>query len=183
MEIKKLVICRGRVNLKVAGVHDDPERGVDRQRHTIDKTMGYLNRMDGKGSNAEALPRLDFAQLGVVQKPVFFQLVFHIGERELRAPYRHVQLGQNPGQRPNVIFVSMGQYNCAYTLTIFNQIGNIWNNYIYAQEFGFGKHQAGVDDDNVVAPAQGHAVHTELAKPAEGHNVKFSRCHWDYLML
>ena len=145
--------------------------------------MGYLNWMNGEGSNAEALARLDFPQLGVVQQPVFFQLIFDIGECELCAPHRHVELGQNPRQRPNVIFVSVRQYNGAYPLTVFDQVGDVWNNYIYAKKFGFGEHQAGVDDDNIVPPTQGHAVHTKLAKPAKGHNVKFSRCHWDHLML
>ena len=34
----------------------------------------------------------DLAQVGVVEQSVLFQLVFHVGQRELGAPDRHVQL-------------------------------------------------------------------------------------------
>ncbi len=45
-------------------------------------------------------------------------------------------------------------------------------------KFGFGEHQAGVDDDDVIAPAHGHAVHSELAQAAERYNVQFSSWHF-----
>ena len=57
------------------------------------------------------------------------------------------------------------------------QIGNVGNHDVDAEQFGFGEHEAGVDDDDVVSPAHGHAVHTELAQAAEGDNLQFSGWH------
>ena len=58
-------------------------------------------------------------------------------------------------------------------LLVFDQIGDVRNNNIHAQQLGFRKHQAGVDDNNVVFPAEGEAVHAELAQSAEGDNFQF----------
>jgi hypothetical protein len=38
---------------------------------------------------------------------------------------------------------------------VFNQVGDIGDYDIYAQEFRLGEHEAGVDHDNVVFPAEG----------------------------
>ena len=63
-------------------------------------------------------------------------------------------------------------------LPVFGEIRDFGDNDVHAQKFGLGEHQAGIDDDNVVTPAHGHAVHAELAQPAERHHVEFSRWHW-----
>ena len=63
------------------------------------------------------------------------------------------------------------------------QIGDVGDDDVDAEQFGFGEHQAGVDDDDVVAPANGHAVHSELAQAAEGYNMEFMRGHGQQLML
>ena len=62
-------------------------------------------------------------------------------------------------------------------LAVFDEIGNVGDDDVDAEQFGFGEHESGVDDDDVVAPADGHAVHTELAQAAEGDNLQFSSWH------
>ena len=116
----------------------------------------------------------DLPQVGVVEQSVLVELVLDIGQREFGAPHRHVQLGQNPGQRADVVFVPVRKNDAAHLLAVLDQVGNVGHNNIDAQQFGFRKHQAGVDDDDVVAPAHGHAVHPELAQSAQGHNLQFS---------
>ena len=32
------------------------------------------------------------------------------------------------------------------------------------EQLGFGEHESGVDDDNVIAPANRHAIHAEFAE-------------------
>ena len=54
------------------------------------------------------------------------------------------------------------------------QVGDVGDNDVHAQQLGFGEHESGVDDDNVVAPANGHAIHAEFAESAEGYNLEFS---------
>ena len=62
-----------------------------------------------------------------------------------------------------MVFVPVSQNDGAHPLAVLNQVGNIRHYNIHTQQFGFGEHQTSVDDDNVVAPTHGHAVHSELA--------------------
>jgi hypothetical protein len=70
--------------------------------------------------------------------------------------------------------MSVGKKNGADVLPIFEEIRDVGDNDIDAQELGFGEHEAGIDNDDVVSPADGHAVHAELAHSAERNYVKFS---------
>ena len=65
----------------------------------------------------------------------------------------------------------------AHVRLVFNQIRDIRNDNINAQQLRLRKHQSGVDDDNVVFPTQREAVHTELAKSAEGDNFQLFCLH------
>ena len=116
-------------------------------------------------------------QVGIIQQVMLVELVFDVGQRELSAPDRHIQLGKNPRQRADVVFMAVGQDNRAHLLAVFDQVRDVGNNDVHAQQFGFGEHQAGVDDDNVIAPAHGHAVHSELAQTAQGHDMQLSSWH------
>jgi hypothetical protein len=63
-----------------------------------------------------------------------------------------------------MIFVSMSENNSTNMLPVFGQIGDVWDNNIHAQKLGLGEHETGINDNNVIAPAHGHAIHTELAE-------------------
>jgi hypothetical protein len=76
-----------------------------------------------------------------------------------------------------MVFVPVSQNDALYPLTVFDQVGDIGHNDIDAQQFGFRKHQAAVDDNDIVTPTHGHAVHSELAQAAEGYDVQFSSWH------
>ena len=180
VQIEQPVVGRRGIDFEIAGMNDHAQRRVDRQRHAIHQAVRHLDGMDGERPDLETLARADLAQIGIVEQSVLFQLVFDVGQRELRAPDRHVQFAQNPGQRADVVFVAVGQNDAAHPLAVFGQVGDIGDDDVDAQQFGFGKHQAGVDDDNVVTPANGHAVHPELAQAAQGHDVQFSSWHAEY---
>ena len=53
------------------------------------------------------------------------------------------------------------------------QIGEVGRDDIDAQQFGVGEHHPGVHDDDVVAVADGHGVHPELAQAAERDDLEF----------
>jgi hypothetical protein len=65
-----------------------------------------------------------------------------------------------------VVFVAVRKDDAAHMLAIFEQVRNVGNDDVDAQQLSFGEHQAGVNNDDVIAKADGHAVHTELAQPA-----------------
>ena len=133
--------------------------------------MGYLNGMNRKWPNLEPLIGVNLAQIGGTEQAVLLKFVFHVGQRELRAPHRHVELGQNPWERADMILVAVSENDPLHPLTVLDEVGNIRHHDVDAQQFGFWEHQARVDDDDVVAPAHGHAVHSELAQPAQGHDL------------
>ena len=125
----------------------------------------------------------DLAQVRVVEQAVLFQLVFHQRQRELGAEDRHPQFGKHPGQRADVVFMPVGQNDAADFVAVLDQICDVGNNDIHAEQFGFREHKAGVDDDNVIAVAHGHAVHSEFAEAAKGYKMEFLRGHGQQMML
>src|SRR5438876_2957824 len=178
VKIKEPVVGGRGINFEVAGVNDHAERRVDRQRNAIHQAVRYLNGMNSKRSYLEALAWTNLAQVRAVEEAMFIQLVLDVGKRELRSPHRDVQLGKDPWQGANVILVAVSQNNPAHMLSVFGEIRNFGDNNVHAQKFGLGEHKAGIDDDNVIASEAGHAVHAELAQPAERHDVEFSGWHW-----
>ena len=177
MQVEKFVVGGRGIDFEIAGVDDDAERSVDGESHAIDQAVGYVDGMDGEGSGFEALVGAHFAQVGVVEQAVLVEFVFDIGERELGAPDGDFEFGENPGERADVVFVAVGEDDSANALAVFDEIGNVGDDDVDAEEFGFGEHESGVDDDDVVTPADGHAVHTELAEAPEGDDLQFSSWH------
>src|SRR5690242_6200658 len=171
MQVEQPVIGGCGVHLEVAGVDDHAQRRVNGQRNAIHQTMRYLNRVNREWADGEALTRTDFAQIGVVQQPVLLQLVFHVSQGELGAIHRKINFGKNPRQPANVVFVPVGEHDGAHLLAVLDEVGDIGDNDVHAQQFGFGEHEAGVNDDDFIAPAHGHAVHAELAQAPQGHNL------------
>src|SRR5260370_39707948 len=139
--------------------------------------------MNGEWSNLEAFAGTNFAQVGVIEALVFVKLIFDVGQRELGRPNRNIQFAENPRQSADVIFVAVRQDDAAHIFTIFEQVGNVRDNDVDAQQLGFAEHQAGVDHDDDVAEADVHAVHTELAQPAQRNNMPFASWHSQTLML
>ena len=118
MQVEQPVVGGRGIDLEIAGVDDHAQRRVDRQRHAIHQAVRDLDGMDGERPDLEALAGADLAQVGVVEQAVLFQLVFHVGQRELGALDRHVQFGQHPGQRADVVFVAVGQNDAAHLLAV-----------------------------------------------------------------
>ena len=177
VEIEQPVVGRGGIDLEIPGVNDDAERGLYRQSHAIDQAVRDLDGVDGEGPDLEALPGDNFMEAGGVEQPVLLELVLHIGEGKLRAPDGNVQFGQDPGQRSDVILVPVGENDAAHPVPVLGQVADVGNNDVHAEEFGLREHQSGVDDDDVLAPAHGHAVHPELAQAAQGYDLQFSSRH------
>ena len=131
----------------------------------------------------EALAGSHLAQVSIFEQSVLVEFVLHVSQCELCAPHRHVEFGENPGQSANVIFMAVGENDAAHPLPILDEVRNVGNNDVHAEQFGFGEHQSGIDHNNIVAPTDGHAVHTELAKAPQGDDLQFSSWHGVVLML
>ncbi len=66
-----------------------------------------------------------------------------------------------------MVFMPVGEDNSSNLVPVLQQVRDVRNHNIHAQQLGLRKHQAGIDHDHVIAPADGHAVHSELAQPAQ----------------
>jgi hypothetical protein len=135
------------------------------------------------GPTFDAFIRANLAKVGVIKQAVLVEFVLNICERELGAPDRNVQFGKHPGQRPDVIFVAMREKDAANFVPVLGEVGNIGDDNIDAQQFGFGEHEAGVDDNNVICPTNRHAVHSELAESAERYDLQFSGWHEESITM
>ena len=65
-----------------------------------------------------------------------------------------------------MVLVAVRQDDAAHMLLVFDKLSDVRNDNVNAKQLGLGKHQSGIDDDDVVSPAHGEAVHPELAKAA-----------------
>ena len=183
VQVEEAIVGRRRIDLEVAGMNQNAQRRVDRQRHAIHQAVRHVDGIDGERPDLEALARLDLVEHGIVEQAVLFQLAFHISQREFGAVYRHVQLGEQPGQCADVVFVSMGQHHRPHMSAVLDQVREIGDDNVDAKQFGFGEHESGIDNDDVIAPANGHAVHAEFAESTERYNLKFSCGHLQFSML
>ncbi len=76
-----------------------------------------------------------------------------------------------------MVLVPMRQQDRPNLVPVLGQVGDIRNDNIHTQQLFFRKHQTGVDDDNVILPAESHAVHAELAEAPQGNHLQFILCH------
>ncbi len=170
MQIEQAIVGRRWIDLEVAGVNQHPQRGMNRQRHAVHKAVRHLDGVDGERPDFERFACLNFVQFGVVEQTVLFQFAFNVGERELGTIHGNIELGQDPRQCANVILVPVRQNQSADVFTVFGEIRDVRHHDIDAQQLRFGKHQARIDHDNVVGPANGHTIHAELAESAQWDN-------------
>src|ERR1017187_7282685 len=147
-------------------MNDHAQWRMNGEGYAIHQAVRHLDGADGEGADLDAVPGAHFVEIGVVEQAVFVEFVLDIGQCELRTPYGNIQFRENERQGADVVFVSMGENYAAYPLPVLGEVGNVGNHDIHAQKFGLGKHQAGVNDDNVVTPTHRHAVHSELAQAA-----------------
>jgi hypothetical protein len=166
-KIGHLAVNGIRVEFEIAGMDDGAERRRDGQRHAVHHRVRHMNELDAKGSSLHHLLRLDPLKSRLKWQLVLVQPALDQRQREGCAVDRHIELGQEVRDRPDVILVGMRQEQRPHAIAIFHQVREIRRDDIDAQQLGFGKHHAAIDDDDVVAIAQRHDVHAELAEPAQ----------------
>ncbi len=164
VQIEKMVVGGRGIDFEIAGMNDDAQWSVNRERNAIHQAVGHVNGVDGEDADLEAFAGAHLAQIGVIEQAVLVELVLHVSQSKLRSPDRNIEFGKNPGQGADVVFVAVGEDDSAHPLPVFDEVGNVGNNDVHAEQFSLGEHEAGVNHNNVVAPADGHAVHTELAE-------------------
>ncbi len=98
---------------------------------------------------------------------MFFQTPFHQRQRKSGAVDRHVDFAQQERHRADVILMAMGQDQRANLGAVLLEVSEVGRDDIHAQQLRVRKHHSRVHYDDVVAVANGHGVHPELAQAAE----------------
>src|ERR1700722_12439867 len=166
MKIERLSVHRRRADFKISGMDDIPYGSADSECHTIDRAVGHMEILDLERSNRCLISRSNFVEFRGVERPMLFELLAHDRERELRAIHRDVKVAQNVGKRSDVVFVRVRENNSAYHALVLLQVGGIRDDDIDAEQLLLGKHQSGVNYDDVVRNAERHHVHSEFAQTA-----------------
>src|ERR1039457_3538273 len=169
--VEGLGVGRREVDLEVAGVDDHADRSVNGERHAVHQRVGDANGHDGERPEGEAATGKNLDQFRVLEQAVLFQLAFHKSEGELGAVDRDIELGEDPGEAADVVLVAVGEYDGADFIAVLSEIADIGDHNVDAKQLFFGKHQAGIDDDNVILPPEGQTVHTELPQAPEGDHA------------
>ena len=74
-----------------------------------------------------------------------------------------------------MVLVTVGEHDAADVADTFMQQLDVRNHQFHARHLLLGEHQAGVDDDDVVAPAEREHVAADLAEPPQRDKGQLSR--------
>ena len=171
-------IRRRRIELEIARVHDAADWRVDRERDRVGNGMAHGDGFDPERAQLHRIPHPDLAQVGLAQDSVFLELRLDQAQRQARAEDRDVQLLQGEGKAADVVLVAVGQEDSEHLAVFLQEVRDIGQDQVDAQHVLLGKHQPGVDDQDLLLPLERPHVDPDLAQTAErevpewlsGHN-------------
>ena len=103
---------------------------------------------------------------------MLLELVFHESHREAAAVNRNVQVGKDERKRANMVFVAVRQEDGFDFALVFEQVADVGDDDVDAEQFVVGEHHAGIDDDDGSAAAERHHVHAKFAESAQRNNFE-----------
>ena len=167
VQVEQQVVGGRRIDFEIAGMDDHAERRSDGQRHAAHERMGDVDELDRERPQLQPVAGLDGVELDVIDHAMLFQTPLHQRQREGGAVHRHGDLLQQKRHAADMVFVAVGQDQAADVGRVLFQIAEIGRDDIDAQELVIREHHPGVHYDDVVAVADGHGVHPELAQAAQ----------------
>src|SRR5439155_1160748 len=152
-------------------------------------------RIAAQAADGERLAWADLAERRLVRELVLAELGADEAVRELRAVDRDLdELAKHVRQRADVVLVRVRHEKAADPRLSRPQVGDVGDDEIDAQHLFVGEHEAGVDDDDVVARFDRQHVLPDLADTTErddpqaatssGSGSRFSggRCRTTFVM-
>lgn len=147
-------------------MNHNPQRRVDRQSHGVYRAVSHVDELDLETAQADFSSGADFVQRGLVLEVVLFQPPLDHRLGVAGAVDRRIELRKDVGDGPDVVLVAMRENQAPDVLAVVDQVGEVGDDDVDAEQLAARKHQPRVDDDNIVSAAQSQHVHAELAKPA-----------------
>jgi hypothetical protein len=123
------------------------------------------------GPISTILRGLQFVENRRVLQVVLLHPALDQRDGECRAVNRHVQFGEEVRDGADVVLVPVRQDERTDVFPVLHQEGEIGHDDVHAEEFGAGEHHSRVDDEDVVAVAQGGHVHPELSETAQRNHL------------
>ncbi|MBF8304826.1 MAG: hypothetical protein HW398_14 [Acidobacteria bacterium] len=168
MEIEQLVVGWRLVHLEIARMEHHAERRRDGKHRGIHNAVRHVNELDRERPHRHAVLGLDLVQRHRIEQRMLVEFFFDQRQRERRPIDRDVQVGEKIRHGPDVVLMPVRQDQRLNLLAVLQQVGDVRDDNVHAKQFGFREHHPGVNDDHVLAVAEDHHVHPELAQPPEG---------------
>ncbi len=94
VQVEGFAVERREVDLEVAGVDDDADRGFNGQRNGVHHRVSHVDRLDGEGADGEFFLGDDLDQFGLVEQAMLFEDALDVGQRELGGVDGNLDLAQ-----------------------------------------------------------------------------------------
>jgi hypothetical protein len=169
MEVEELSVERRLVDLEVAGVDEDAERRVDGEPDAVRHAVRDAQELDLEGTDLDDVLRPHGPE-SVVGEIVFVELGADERQRQRRAEDRTIDVRQQVGDGPDVVFVPVREHERGDATLL--QVGEVGNDEVDAEELDVGEGHPGVDDETRVPVRNRHEVHAEFAEAAQRDDFK-----------
>ena len=115
---------------------------------------------------------------------VLLELEVHQRKRQLGAVEGHGHLPQHIGRGPDVVLVPVGEQHAPDALAVFDEVGHIRDDQVYAQHVFLGEDGAAVHHQHVFSVFDNGDVFAEFIHTSQGDDADFvfALCHWSLLL-
>ena len=166
-QVGQSTVDRCEIDLEVARVQDRALRGVERRGEAVGHRVRDRQELAVEGAELPSLVVLHDDELGVLEDTVLLDAAPGQAEGELRADDRELELLQCVGQRPDVVFVTVGEDAPLDVIGPLAQPREVGKDDVDPQHVGVGEHEPAVEEHDAPLDLDGRAVATDLSEPAQ----------------
>ena len=161
------------IDLEVPAVDDAAHGRLHAQAETFGDGMAHGEEMEGHVAQGHLVTGLHRAQLHPVQQLVLPEFVLHQGQGEIGAvDARAAQLGHQPRQGADVVFVAVGQDDAQQFVAHGAHRAEMRDDHVHAQMEIIREHQAAVHHDHACGSLPQLAVETDLPQTTQGSHCQ-----------
>ena len=150
VDVGRLAVDRGRIELEIPGVDHEILAGAHRHAASIDDAVGHAQRLDQKTAELERRARRDPLDDGVARVRVLVELLLEQRGRELGRENGDVDFRQHVGQRTDVVLVAVRDDEALQAIAELLEIRDVGDHAVDPHHVVFGEHHAAVDDHRIV---------------------------------
>ena len=165
----------GLVELEVAGVHDGSLRGADEHAERAGDRMRHREEVDGDATEIDMAAAVHLAELGGADTE-FGELALDESERQLAGEDGDlvVKVLQEIRERAGVVLVAVRDDDAAELVLVLEDIGVVGQDQVDTGLEVIGEHEAGIDEDHILAALDGGHVLADTVKAAQRNDAE--RC-------